>query len=349
MLGLLSVSSGFSNGWNVDSLARSIPSTVTRSPEDFALYLKERFPDEAERVQALFSWIGYSIVYDLRQVETANRYESIDDFVLFTLKNKKAVCQGYAEVFTSICSQMGMKALTVHGYNRINGRLKSDLGHAWNVVKITGRWYLFDPTWGSGYLDNGRYRKSFSSFYFMTPPDSLIASHMPFDPIWQLQEYPITHDQFIDGEAHGPTYYNFSDSLDLYYSLDEIGKAESTLRRAEETHANRREILRMYRKYNNYVVNMKCNVEISRFNESSTLLRDAIDSFNEYQELKGIRNSDLDRRKTMLESARSLVHQALRQAQIVSPCQSLSIQEIHRLIKHIHDLESAVSVSFKSL
>ncbi|MFH1297444.1 MAG: transglutaminase domain-containing protein [Bacteroidota bacterium] len=349
LLGSLAVSHAYSDGWNVDSLARSIPNGVTRSPQDFAIYLNERFLGETERVKALFSWIVNSVVYDLNQIETASRYESIDDFVLYTLKTKKAVCQGYAEVFTAICNRMGMKALTVHGYNRVDGRLNSDLGHAWNVVKIDGKWYLFDPTWGSGYLYNGRYRKSFSTIYFMISPDSLIVSHMPFDPIWQLQDYPITHDQFIDGGERGNTYYNFSDSLDLYYSMDEINRAESTLRRAGATHANRREILKMYRKYNDYVINMKCNVEINRYNEASTTLTYAIDRFNEYQELRGKKNADPRTIRLVLDATGEMVQHALRQVRDVSPCRSLSIQEIQRLINHIHDLEAAVSTGYRAL
>ena len=339
----------FSQTWNADSLARSIPSRITGSPEDFAHYLKEHFSGEKERVEALFSWLGSNISYDISQVESMSQYESIDNLVSYTLKNKKSVCQGYAEVFTAVCNRMGIQALTVHGYNRIDGRLKTELGHAWNLARIDGRWYLFDPTWGSGYLENGRYKKSFDAFFFMAPPDSLIESHMPFDPIWQLREYPCTHNQFIEGGIHGNIYYNFNDSLNLYYSMDEVGRAESTLRRAEASHANRKEILRMYKKYNDYVINMKCNLEINRYNESSASLRDAIDRFNEYQNLKGKRSPDRSRQKAFLEDSHSLVQQSLLQARRIAPCQSLSIQEIQRLIKQINEVENAVSNSIRSL
>ncbi|TSA27121.1 MAG: hypothetical protein D4R67_06635 [Bacteroidetes bacterium] len=349
LMGMILGSQASSGWWNADSLARSIPAAVTQSPGEFADFLTVRFPDEADRVRALFSWITCSIIYDMNQTEAAGKYESVDEFVFFTLKNKRAVCQGYAEVFTTICKRMGIPALTVHGYTRNDGQLRTDIGHAWNIAKIDGRWSLFDATWGSGSLDNGRYRKSFSPFYFMTPPDNLITTHMPFDPIWQLLDYPITHDQFIDGGRKGPAFYQYADSLDRYYNLDEIGRAEGTLRRAEATHATRKEILRIYRKYNDYVINMKCNVEITLYNEASTTLQTAIDRYNEFQELHNRRNADLRTVKQALGAADELVRQALHQAFTVSPCQGLSVQEIQQLIKYIREVESAVSIGYSSL
>lgn len=349
ILGLV-ITHSLAGGWNADSLARSIPSRVTGSPEEFSAYLTETFSGEEEQVRALFSWLSANITYDMNQVETMSRFESIDEFVIYTLKNKKAVCQGYAEVFTAICNAMGIDALTVHGYNRVDHKLKSDLGHAWNLAKVNGTWYLFDPTWGSGYMKNGKYVKSFSQDYFMAHPDSLIKTHMPFDPIWQLKHNPLTHDQFIDGESkRGITFCNFSDSLDHYVTLDEIGQAESTLRRAEETHADRREILRMYKKYNDYVINIKCNVEIGRYNESSTCLMHAINRFNEYQELKIKRNPDRTRQRSALERAGLLVQQSLRLARSVSPCRSLTRQEIQLLISQISEVDQAVSNAIRSL
>lgn len=345
---LMTTVNSVASGWNADSLALSIPSSVTKSPEDFAAYLTGNFPKESDKVLALYTWIAYNISYDGKQAETMSRFHSIDDFVLYTLKKKNAVCQGYAEVFTSICNQMGIKALTVHGYNRVNGNLRTDLGHAWNVAKIDGKWHLIDVTWGSGYVSRGNYRKNFTSEYFMASPDSLIESHMPFDPIWQLLEYPISHDQFIEGEGDRQTWYNFSDSLDLYYTQDEIDRAESTLRRAEATHANRREIIRMYRRYSDYLSNMKCNREISHYNESSTTFARAINNFNDFQELLSKRKASPARLNSLLKSCGELVKRALRQARDISPCRSLSAQEIKELINHINDLKRAVSTASRS-
>lgn len=344
---LFSVSHASCIWWNADSIARSIPSAVTHSPEEFAVYLKAQFPDEISRVKALYSWISSSIVYDPDKSDVSGRFESIGDFVLFTLRNRQAVCQGYAEVFTAVCARMGIPALTVHGYTRVDGELRTDIGHAWNIAKVEGKWRLFDPTWGSGYLDDGRYRKCFSYFFFMPAPDSLIVTHMPFDPIWQLLDFPITHDQFVEGGKVGKVYIDYADSLDIYYLSDEIRRAESTLGRAKATHADRKETFKIYRKYYNFVINMKCNEEITHYNDASSTLQIAIDRFNEFRELSNQRHQDKEKILLALNSAAELVQKARIHAQSISSCQSLPPHEIRRLIQYISDLEMAVSISYR--
>jgi len=335
--------------WNTDSLAISIPSSVTKSPEAFADYLTSRFPDGTDRVKALYSWISHSIVYDVSLGDEAGKYETTEAFVLDVLKTKKTVCQGYAEVFTTVCNRMGIPALTIHGYTRIDGRIQAGTGHAWNVAKIDGKWFLFDPTWGSGFLYGGRYKKSFSSFYCFTPPDSLINTHMPLDPIWQLRDYPLTHDQFIDGFRQGSVFYHYADSLDRYFTMDEISQAEATLRRAVATHANRAEIHQIFRKYNDYVVNLKCNDEITRFNEASEMLSQAIDSFNAYQEERFRRGTRPDKLRAKLAEAAKQVQAARQQAETLDSCISLSSQEIQGLLRNIREVETAVATEYRKL
>ncbi|MFH1159780.1 MAG: transglutaminase domain-containing protein [bacterium] len=341
------IANTLASGWNGDSLARSIPAWVTGTPSEFATYLKENFLSEEERVRALYTWLGYSISYDLSLIGESLQYENMEEFILYTLKTKKAVCQGYAEVFTAVCNSMDIKALTVHGYNRIDGNIRTDPGHAWNLAKIDGKWALFDPTWGSGYLDDGKYRRSFSYSYFMTPPDTLLETHMPLDPIWQLKDYPVTHDQYLDGKTRGSVYYNYSDSLDLYFSQDEIERAENSLRRAWLDHADQRTLSRIYQKFCTYVENIECNEQITRYNEASTLLQSAIDKYNEYQDKRTRRNSDPAQQKANLASTRALVNQAVQKSDDISPCRSLLKQEIQRLIRQIQEVDTAIKSAQK--
>ena len=64
------------------------------------------------------------------------------------------------------------------------------------VLYITMSWYFVDPTWGSGYLSDGRFVKQINNFYFMTKPKDMIRSHMPFDPLWQFLYNPVTNQEF---------------------------------------------------------------------------------------------------------------------------------------------------------
>lgn len=330
------------SGNDGDSLAGSIPDGVTRTSREFAAYLEGNFRSDEERVSALYTWLGYSVSYDLSLMEDLQQYEDVDALVAATLKTRKAVCQGYAEAFTAICNAMHIPALTVHGYNRIDGQIRTEPGHAWNIAKVNGKWHLFDPTWGSGYLDNGRYRRQFTTSYFMTPPDTLLATHMPLDPIWQLKDYPVTHDQYQEGKIRGEIFYDFPDSLDQYFLLDEAGRAENSLRRALQDHADLPKLSRIFTKFASYTENVRCNVQITRYNGSSLLLQEAIDIYNAYQKGRHLNKAGTPSRQIMLDSASARVKQASLLLQTVTPCRALQKLEIQRLSRQVQEVNAAI-------
>lgn len=58
------------------------------------------------------------------------------------LANRKTKCAGYAESFDIICYYAGIKSQEVEGYIRCSGAY-----HAWNRVKIAGKWKHVDCCW----------------------------------------------------------------------------------------------------------------------------------------------------------------------------------------------------------
>lgn len=82
---------------------------VTNIDYDYANYLKDTIPDDSYNV------IG-------------------------ALKNKYAVCAGYAKSFKLLCELSGLECTYVVG-DTARG------SHAWNQVKIDGKWYNVDVTW----------------------------------------------------------------------------------------------------------------------------------------------------------------------------------------------------------
>lgn len=55
------------------------------------------------------------------------------------MKNKVAVCAGYAKMFNVLCDAAGLESSYVVGSARGY--------HAWNQVKVDGKWYNIDVTW----------------------------------------------------------------------------------------------------------------------------------------------------------------------------------------------------------
>lgn len=54
--------------------------------------------------------------------------------------DNQAVCQGYAMAFTYLCQAAGIECITVKGETESGS-------HAWNMVKIDGKWYHLDVCW----------------------------------------------------------------------------------------------------------------------------------------------------------------------------------------------------------
>ncbi|MDO9154761.1 MAG: hypothetical protein Q7U47_13835 [Paludibacter sp.] len=112
-----------------------------------------------------------------------------------------------------------------------------DVPHTWVAASIDNEWYLFDPTWGAGYISNSQYISQINDFYFMTEPEILIQTHIPFDPIWQLLNYPVTYSEFYQGKAidnKNKPYFNFNDSIVNYCKLSELDQLIAVNRRIEK-------------------------------------------------------------------------------------------------------------------
>lgn len=62
------------------------------------------------------------------------------------LIERKAVCQGYAQAFQKILSNLNVEGHTVIGYN-IPAEQTEPVLHEWNRVKLDGKWYYIDLTW----------------------------------------------------------------------------------------------------------------------------------------------------------------------------------------------------------
>lgn len=60
----------------------------------------------------------------------------------------KVVCEGYARGYQYLCQRAGIQALYIEGTapNPQGG----NESHAWNVLRISGKYYLADPTWDDG-------------------------------------------------------------------------------------------------------------------------------------------------------------------------------------------------------
>jgi transglutaminase/protease-like cytokinesis protein 3 len=74
------------------------------------------------------------------------------------------VCSDYTKIFKEIANKVGIDTETISGYTKQNGAVDRCL--MLGVLKIDNQWYIFDPTWGSGFVNNGKFVNAFDDRYF---------------------------------------------------------------------------------------------------------------------------------------------------------------------------------------
>jgi hypothetical protein len=185
------------------------PKSIKKDPEQLVEYIKEIAHTDLEKCRAVYTWIAYNIKYD--DVAFNNKTYSYVD-ALEALKEQKAVCAGYSELFTYLCSQLHLEVKSVNGWSKgygykqeemLNMKSIPDSDHAWNLVKLDGEWRCFDATWGSGSgvkLPNGMLKsvQEFDDKWFNCSPEEFIFSHYPESQDDLHLEKPITLKSFFN-------------------------------------------------------------------------------------------------------------------------------------------------------
>ncbi|MHC1706723.1 MAG: transglutaminase domain-containing protein [Bacteroidales bacterium] len=224
----------------IDALAIRIPDSSQQTTDGIARYIEKNFTNPVEKSRAIFAWLAQHVEYDVANMYNINFNLSPSDVIKKTLSTRKAVCQGYAEIFHEVTGKLGIPTYLVEGYTRQNGMVDY-LPHAWCAVYLDSVWAFVDPTWGAGNIQKGKYVKQLNNFYFKTPPEKLIASHIAFDPLFQFLYYPVTNQEFSEGKTNineDKTYFNYQDTLKIYETLDAIQKLESRARRINANGVN---------------------------------------------------------------------------------------------------------------
>ena len=189
-----------------------------KTVDDFILKMKRRnkpipvlakeitapFNTEEEKVRALFIWMTNNIAYDCVAYHSKSApagnfsYKTQEELIvkldkyyykeaMLVLRNKKAVCEGYAVLFRELCKSAGLNCQLAEGrasenrdkIKKLRNRKNFNTNHTWNKVQVNGKWYYVDATWASGYCDKPvkHFYKKFNPYYFLRPLDELYETH----------------------------------------------------------------------------------------------------------------------------------------------------------------------------
>lgn len=260
----------------VDAKITAIPAIFTNSTEAIAKYINSNFKTENDKIRGVFYWTASNISYDIENMFAVNTTETPQDRIAKTLKTKKGICSDYATIFSEIANLVGIKSIVVEGYTKQDGKVAT-MAHAWCASKIDNKWYLFDPTWGSGYVNDNKYTRKINTIYFKVAPLKMINSHMPFDYLWQFIDYPITNQEFIAGKAQinkAKKNFDFESGITEYEALPKIDQFFESSQRIEKNGIKNQLIFQAY-------TYAKMSWNTARENENGAKYNAIVNQYNE--------------------------------------------------------------------
>jgi transglutaminase/protease-like cytokinesis protein 3 len=213
-----------------------------------------------------------------------NGVETSDEKIAKALTKRKGVCIHYAEVFNSVANKSGIKTYIIPGYTKQFGKV-APISHAWCISKVDGKWFVFDPTWGAGYLEGKKYVKKMNNTFFKADPAKMINSHMPFDYLWQLLNEPVTNQEFISGKpdaAKPKMNFDFAAEIENYDKLSDSEKAFQASQRIEKNGLLNNLILDFYDSKKKEFTVLNQNKSVDKLNAVSDLLNETISYLNDF-------------------------------------------------------------------
>lgn len=172
----------------VDSIARSIK--YNGNLDELVSNLTKSFTAEHLKARSIYTWITANIDYDCVGLKGEKKivYKPLE-----VLSSKLTVCSGYSFLFQEMCSKANLECVVITGWSKsFKKQLRKinwkNSNHAWNAVKLKGKWELIDVTWSSGHTKGSckEYIRSFADIYFCMAPNLMILQHYPEDEKWKL-------------------------------------------------------------------------------------------------------------------------------------------------------------------
>jgi Transglutaminase-like superfamily len=199
----------------IDAYAKSFSADKFENIEVFAQALAKSYTTDYDKARVIFAWIGTHIRYDFKKFETlvangmkhetkgtsmadierkineAKEAETIKSF-----KSKKGICEDYSRMYKKMCEAVNVECQFIGGLAKHLSQRTKGMEHAWNAVKIEDKWQLLDATWGSGYVEDERFKPEYSPGFFMVEPRFFILNHLPNEDRWQFLEKPLNKETF---------------------------------------------------------------------------------------------------------------------------------------------------------
>ncbi len=153
--------------------------------------LKGAPKDEYGKVQYIYEYIINNTDYDIKDMDNPE-----NQLIYRTLVDHMAVCGGYANTFLYLCDRAGIYS----GY--VSGEVEGRGPHAWNFVKIFGKYYWVDVTWGDPVFEGSLHSGS-----------SSVTDTMSYD------YFCVSDDEILPGRtlSSSPSYSSYQPYMNFTY------------------------------------------------------------------------------------------------------------------------------------
>ncbi|RZT96833.1 transglutaminase superfamily protein [Ancylomarina subtilis] len=316
-----------------------ISDSSTSSVQDIANYVNLKFLTQKQKARAIFFWIAKNIDYDCDNmfVNSSSKSEDI-------LKVRKGVCRDYVNLYSAIASKVGIRTYVVTGYTKKYSQVLYS-PHAWCALMIDSIWYLTDPTWGAGYIKDFHFVKEIDNNNFMVRPDRFIKTHIPFDPLWQFSNYPITKREFQKGKSKSPkrVFFNFVDTLKVFDNQNEIQRLTNTSIRIKSNGIasyldldNLNHLNFSIKEYYDKLNEGQYNLALKYYSEGVHLLNEYIDYQNKYY-LPYKSDSEIKKMLDNIEGELNLALSHLEQVKNSSSTLKINKNNLLKSIRRVND------------
>ena len=156
-----------------------------------------------QKVKAIYDYICSNVTYDHDKLN--DKSYSLKYTAYAALINKTAVCQGYASLFYRLALDAGVDTRVISGEA---GGL-----HAWNIVKLNGKYYNLDSTWDAGRSTYAYFLKNTNDFDDHVRDNDYQSNEF-------IEEYPMWDESYteIDCNKYG---HNYSEPI-YKWSVDNM-------------------------------------------------------------------------------------------------------------------------------
>ena len=128
----------FIDGINSESDVIRMEKEINESISNVMLEL-DKLNNDYDKIKKVHDFLCENIEYDDSSKNAHNIYGA--------LVEKKCVCEGYAKAFQFFMNKLNIESTTIFGEGYKDVSINWNSNHAWNYVKLNGKWYAIDTTW----------------------------------------------------------------------------------------------------------------------------------------------------------------------------------------------------------